>query len=281
MPLMHGSTSPSKNGWPAFSQRQLSRTSATAARTRSSSGSTPHSGAGRGCTRSRSTADRTRGSTGVAVRLARGTAHRPPRPSSPWSARSRALASPTTLVRSAPTTSADASHRSRRVCQRIEGVGVEQPLQRRHGRSLPTRQGRPAYRRSMPEDAMTRHDIAQLNVGRAVAPLDDAVMADFMNWLDEINALAERGPLRLAAPGRQWQQHRSEGERRPAVHRQPRRLVIDRRALRLRIAAPTTRRCSAAARMVRTAGQTEHRALVAASPAPYRPPRRRSRDWIA
>ena len=41
---------------------------------------------------------------------------------------------------------------------------------------------------------MTRSEIAQLNVGRAVAPLDDAVMADFMNWLDEINALAERSP---------------------------------------------------------------------------------------
>jgi Domain of unknown function (DUF3291) len=41
---------------------------------------------------------------------------------------------------------------------------------------------------------MTRFEIAQLNVGRAVAALDDAVMADFMNWLDEINALAERSP---------------------------------------------------------------------------------------
>jgi hypothetical protein len=41
---------------------------------------------------------------------------------------------------------------------------------------------------------MTRFHIAQLNVGRAVAPLDDPVMADFMNWLDEINALAERSP---------------------------------------------------------------------------------------
>ena len=36
--------------------------------------------------------------------------------------------------------------------------------------------------------------IAQLNVGRADAPLEDAVVADFMNWLDEINALAERSP---------------------------------------------------------------------------------------
>jgi hypothetical protein len=41
---------------------------------------------------------------------------------------------------------------------------------------------------------MNRFEIAQLNVGRAVAPLEDAVMADFMNWLDEINALAERSP---------------------------------------------------------------------------------------
>jgi hypothetical protein len=41
---------------------------------------------------------------------------------------------------------------------------------------------------------MDRYEVAQLNVGRAVAPFDDAVMADFMNWLDEINALAERSP---------------------------------------------------------------------------------------
>jgi len=43
-------------------------------------------------------------------------------------------------------------------------------------------------------DAPRRYDIAQLNVGRAVGPLDGAVMADFMSWLDEINALAERSP---------------------------------------------------------------------------------------
>jgi hypothetical protein len=41
---------------------------------------------------------------------------------------------------------------------------------------------------------MDRYEVAQLNVGRAVAPLDDTVMADFMNWLDEINAVAERTP---------------------------------------------------------------------------------------
>jgi Domain of unknown function (DUF3291) len=39
-----------------------------------------------------------------------------------------------------------------------------------------------------------RHHIAQLNVGRAIAPLDSPQLADFMNWLDEINAVAERSP---------------------------------------------------------------------------------------
>jgi hypothetical protein len=38
------------------------------------------------------------------------------------------------------------------------------------------------------------HHIAQLNVGRAVAALDDPRLTDFMNWLDEINALAEQSP---------------------------------------------------------------------------------------
>jgi hypothetical protein len=36
--------------------------------------------------------------------------------------------------------------------------------------------------------------IAQLNVGRIVAPTDSPVMADFMNALDRINALAETSP---------------------------------------------------------------------------------------
>jgi hypothetical protein len=38
------------------------------------------------------------------------------------------------------------------------------------------------------------YHLAQLNIGRAVAPLDDARLADFMNWLDQINALAEQSP---------------------------------------------------------------------------------------
>jgi heme-degrading monooxygenase HmoA len=41
---------------------------------------------------------------------------------------------------------------------------------------------------------MTTFHLAQLNVGRAVAPFDDPAMADFMGRLDEINGLGERSP---------------------------------------------------------------------------------------
>lgn len=41
---------------------------------------------------------------------------------------------------------------------------------------------------------MGAYRIAQLNVARAVAPLEDARMADFVARLDEVNALAERSP---------------------------------------------------------------------------------------
>jgi hypothetical protein len=41
---------------------------------------------------------------------------------------------------------------------------------------------------------MSRHHLAQLNVGIATAPLDSEAMADFMNNLDRINALAESSP---------------------------------------------------------------------------------------
>ena len=45
---------------------------------------------------------------------------------------------------------------------------------------------------------MGRWEIAQLNVGRTIAPLDSPVMAGFMDRLAEINALAE------ATPGFVW-----------------------------------------------------------------------------
>ena len=41
---------------------------------------------------------------------------------------------------------------------------------------------------------MSRYHLAQLNVGIATAPLDSGAMADFMNNLDRINALAESSP---------------------------------------------------------------------------------------
>lgn len=41
---------------------------------------------------------------------------------------------------------------------------------------------------------MPRYHLAQLNVGIATAPLDSDMMADFMNNLERINALAESAP---------------------------------------------------------------------------------------
>jgi uncharacterized protein DUF3291 len=38
------------------------------------------------------------------------------------------------------------------------------------------------------------HHIAQLNVGRAVAPLESRQLADFMAWLDAVNAIADGSP---------------------------------------------------------------------------------------
>jgi len=41
---------------------------------------------------------------------------------------------------------------------------------------------------------MNGFHVAQLNVGRSVAPLDDPIMARFMERLADINALGERSP---------------------------------------------------------------------------------------
>jgi hypothetical protein len=41
---------------------------------------------------------------------------------------------------------------------------------------------------------MSDHHLAQINVGRLVAPLDDPQVAGFVSQLDEINELAERSP---------------------------------------------------------------------------------------
>ncbi|MGO4882790.1 MAG: DUF3291 domain-containing protein [Bryobacteraceae bacterium] len=52
---------------------------------------------------------------------------------------------------------------------------------------------------------MADYHIAQVNIARMKAPLDDPSMAGFVNRLDEINALAER------VPGFVWRLQTSEG----------------------------------------------------------------------
>src|SRR6266508_2502578 len=121
LPLMHGSTSPLKNGCPACSQRHWSLTSATARRTRSEVGSTP-----------KSCSSWSVGSVDVQgwpwpssrqLRLRAGK-HAPPAhwPSSPCNAINLApQPSVATRARSAATTSAGACTRSRSTCQRMAG----------------------------------------------------------------------------------------------------------------------------------------------------------------
>ncbi len=41
---------------------------------------------------------------------------------------------------------------------------------------------------------MSKHHLAQINIGRILAPLDSDVMAGFVARLDEINALADGSP---------------------------------------------------------------------------------------
>jgi hypothetical protein len=52
---------------------------------------------------------------------------------------------------------------------------------------------------------MARHQLAQLNIGRALAPTDSPVMGGFMARLDEVNALAE------ATPGFVWRLQTEDG----------------------------------------------------------------------
>jgi hypothetical protein len=52
---------------------------------------------------------------------------------------------------------------------------------------------------------MPQYHIAQVNIGRIRAELDDPIMAGFVNRLDEINALAD------ASPGFVWRLQTDEG----------------------------------------------------------------------
>ena len=52
---------------------------------------------------------------------------------------------------------------------------------------------------------MSRHQIAQVNIGRIKAPMDDSLMAGFVTRLNEINSLAD------SSPGFVWRLQASEG----------------------------------------------------------------------
>lgn len=52
---------------------------------------------------------------------------------------------------------------------------------------------------------MSKYHLAQVNIGRVKAPIEDSLMAGFVARLDEINALAER------SPGFVWRLQTSEG----------------------------------------------------------------------
>ena len=41
---------------------------------------------------------------------------------------------------------------------------------------------------------MAQYHLAQINIGRLIAPIDDPRMAEFVNQLEPINALADRAP---------------------------------------------------------------------------------------
>ncbi len=48
--------------------------------------------------------------------------------------------------------------------------------------------------------------LAQINIGRILAPMDDPIMKRFVEWLDPINALADR------SPGFVWRLQTAEGD---------------------------------------------------------------------
>ena len=53
--------------------------------------------------------------------------------------------------------------------------------------------------------SQTRYQLAQLNIGSILGPIDGPIMADFAALLDEINAIAER------SPGFIWRLQASDG----------------------------------------------------------------------
>jgi len=52
----------------------------------------------------------------------------------------------------------------------------------------------PLDRNSSPEERFVAYHLAQINISRLLAPIDDPQIAGFVNQLDETNALADRAP---------------------------------------------------------------------------------------
>jgi hypothetical protein len=50
------------------------------------------------------------------------------------------------------------------------------------------------------------HHLAQINIGRIKAPIDDPVMSGFVAWLDVVNAMAD------SSPGFIWRLQTAEGD---------------------------------------------------------------------
>jgi hypothetical protein len=66
------------------------------------------------------------------------------------------------------------------------------------------------------EAVQARFHLAQINMARAVAPLTDPRLAEFMAQLDEINALAER------SPGFVWRLQTDDGDATDIEHERAR-----------------------------------------------------------
>ena len=68
---------------------------------------------------------------------------------------------------------------------------------------------------------MSEYHLAQYNIAWIVAPLDDAVMADFTDNIDAVNALAE------AAPGFIWRHQEADGNSTSIRVRDDDRIIIN------------------------------------------------------
>ena len=74
---------------------------------------------------------------------------------------------------------------------------------------------------SDPRPATQRHNIAQYNIARLLAPLDDPLLADFVRDLDRINGLGD------ASPGFVWRLKTADGTSTSVRIRGDERLIVN------------------------------------------------------